>query len=257
MTDDHATTAVGAGPGLLLAHGAGGSVEANFGSVLERLAAAHRTIGVDYPGSAHTPRSERPLTLDALADRLVRAADADGLERFAVAGFSLGGPVAIRVAARHPERVSAVLLTATYARADLRLRLATEIWSALHASGEDRLLARFLSFVALSDGALEAAGPAGLDAGIDELAAAIAPGTTEQVALAAAADVRDDARRIAVPALVLATTRDPLVSLASQHELHGLISDARLVELPSGHLPAVERPELWADEMLAFLAGTR
>lgn len=48
----------GSGPGLLLAHGSGGSVEGNFGTILDDLAAAHTVVGPDYPGAGQTPRSE-------------------------------------------------------------------------------------------------------------------------------------------------------------------------------------------------------
>lgn len=254
-SEDTGRTAAGAGPALLLAHGAGGGIEANFGPVLCRLAGAHRVIGVDYPGSGHVPRSETPLTLDQLAGRLVAAADDEGIERFAVAGFSLGGPVAIRVAALYPDRVTALVLTATFARPNARLSLAADIWSEIFSSGDNRLLAEFLTLVALSDTALDSHGPEELRAGIDALSDTVAPGTAEQTALVKQADVTADAQRIAVPALVLATVRDPLVSPEIQRQLHSLIPGARIAELESGHLPFLELPDRWADEVLAFLAA--
>lgn len=45
----------GSGPGLLLAHGAGGGIEANYGPIMEGLAARHTVVGVDYPGTGDTP----------------------------------------------------------------------------------------------------------------------------------------------------------------------------------------------------------
>jgi pimeloyl-ACP methyl ester carboxylesterase len=251
--EETATTVVGRGPGLLLAHGAGGGIEVNFGPVIARFAERHRTIGVDYPGSGKAPRSADPLTVDRLVDRLIRAADEDGLEQFAVAGYSLGGPVAIRLAARFPERVTALVLTATFARPDAKLALAAEIWSELYATGDHHLLAAFLSFVAFSNAPLDAAGPDGVRSAIDELAGAIAPGTPEHTALVRQVDVRSDARRITAPTLILATVNDPLVSLAIQRDLHDLIAGSRLVELESGHLPFVELPDRWAEATLTFL----
>ena len=253
LNEGNAITAVGSGPAVLLAHGAGGGIDANFGPVLRSVAAAHRTLGVDYPGSGLAPVSTGPLTLDALADRLVGAADDEGIEQFAVAGFSLGGPVAIRVCARYPERVKALMLTATFARADARLRLAAEIWSELYGSGDRRLLAEFLTLVAFSDAALEAAGPNGLRDGIGALAEAIAPGTPEQLTLVQQLDVRADATQITAPTLVLVTIRDPLVSISAQRSLHAMIPGARLKELNSGHLPFAELPDQWSSEVLAFL----
>ncbi|MET9321651.1 alpha/beta fold hydrolase [Streptomyces sp. NPDC003038] len=59
---------------------------------------------------------------------------------------------------------------------------------------------------------------------------------------------------IDVPALVVATTEDRLVPLALQRELADALPDARLVELPTGHLPFAERPAEWAALISGFLA---
>jgi 3-oxoadipate enol-lactonase len=253
LREPAATVAVGSGPALLLAHGGGSRIESNYGPMLPRLASAHRTIGVDYPGSGSAPRSNGPLTLDLLADRLVAAADSEGIDEFAVAGFSLGGPVAIRLAARYRDRVRAVVLTATYARLDARLSLATDIWSRLYASGDRHLLAEYLILMALSDEALEAAEPDDLRNRIDQLAASIAPGTPEQVALLKELDVRADAARITAPTLILSTLNDRFVSVSLQRELHALIPGSQLKGLESGHLVSVEVPDQWTDNVLAFL----
>src|SRR6185312_12081973 len=81
-------TVGGTGSGLVLAHGVGGSVVLNYGLILDGLGAGHTVVGVDYPGTGRTPRAADRLTLDFLADQLIAAADAEGLERFALAGFS-------------------------------------------------------------------------------------------------------------------------------------------------------------------------
>ncbi|MFI1352366.1 alpha/beta fold hydrolase [Streptomyces sp. NPDC020898] len=113
-----ATAVAGTGPGLLLAHGATGSVEGNFGPVLPALSAAHTVVAPDYPGSGGTPAVTAPLDLDELTDAVVDSAVRRGVGRFAVVGFSLGTLVAVRAAVRHPERVTALVLTAGFARPD-------------------------------------------------------------------------------------------------------------------------------------------
>ncbi|MEV0634359.1 alpha/beta fold hydrolase [Streptomyces sp. NPDC050619] len=113
-----ATTVTGTGPGLLLAHGATGSIEDNFAPVLPALAAAHTVVAPDYPGSGGTPVAAAPLDLDELTDAVVDSAVRRGVGRFAVLGFSLGTLVAVRAAVRHPERVTALVLTAGFARPD-------------------------------------------------------------------------------------------------------------------------------------------
>src|SRR5689334_7977855 len=105
----------GTGPGLLLAHGAGGGIDANYGPILDTLTAQHTVVGPDYPGTGRTPRATAPLSLDGLADELVATAVAEVVETFAIAGYSLGSPVAVRAATRHPDRVTALVLTAGFA----------------------------------------------------------------------------------------------------------------------------------------------
>ncbi|MES9524531.1 alpha/beta fold hydrolase [Streptomyces capoamus] len=249
-----ARTVRGSGPGLLLAHGAGGGIEANYGPIMEGLAARHTVVGVDYPGAGATPRAEGPLDLDELADQLVAAADAEGLDTFAVSGYSLGGPVAIRLAARHPERVRSLVLSATFAHADTRTDLVASVWQQLFEGGRHAVLAAYLNLMTLSEPALNALTPAQVRAAADQLAAALPAGTGDQVDLVRRADVRGDLAGIAVPALVVVTAADPLVSPSLQRELAAALPAAEVAELPSGHLPFLERPQDWLALIDDFLA---
>jgi pimeloyl-ACP methyl ester carboxylesterase len=243
----------GSGLGLALAHGAGGSIELNYGPILAGLAGNRTVVGIDYPGAGATPRSTSPLEVDDLADQLVAAADAEGLETFAAAGYSLGGPVAIRAAVRHPDRVAALVLTATFAHRDARLGLAAEVWRTLFEAGDHVLLAKYLTLAAFGPAALQAAPPGELRAGIGALAQVIAPGTPEHTDLVGRVDVRADLARVSVPALVVSTTADPLVSHALQEQVAAAIPGARLAQIDTGHLPFAERPEEWLKLITGFI----
>ncbi|MFC9971990.1 alpha/beta fold hydrolase [Spirillospora sp. NPDC127200] len=252
LTSPFARTVAGSGPGLALAHGAGGGVAANFGPILDGLAARHTVVAVDYPGAGDTPRSAAPLELDDLADQLVAAAVDEGLETFAVAGYSLGGAVAVRAAARHPERVSALVLSAAFARPDNRFRLSAQLWAGLLDDPDPARLGTFLTLAALSPAALEALGEEELRAAAE---GPVPPGTAEHVDLVLnRADVRADLPAVTVPALVVVTTGDQLVSPALQYELAAALPNARVAELDTGHLPFAERPREWRDLITGFLA---
>src|SRR5579871_5143557 len=84
----------GFGPGLLLAHGGGGSVRTNFGSLIAPLAEHFTVIAPDYPGSGTTPRAKKPLQLDLLADQMVATALEEGVEQFSILGYSMGCSIA-------------------------------------------------------------------------------------------------------------------------------------------------------------------
>ncbi|MFD7083384.1 alpha/beta fold hydrolase [Streptomyces sp. NPDC059918] len=244
----------GSGPGLVLAHGAGSSVGGTYGPILEGLAAHHTVVGVDYPGSGDTPRATTPLSLDDLADQLVAAAVTEGLDTFALCGYSLGGPVAIRAAARHPERVTALVLTATFPYRDNHLALALPLWRKLAESNDPEVLAEYLTMMALGADALEAMSAEQLQQAIGFTAASVADGTPEHAELAHRADVRDDLPHIKAPTLVISTTQDRFTSTRLHRQLADTIPGARLVEIHTGHLPMVERPEEWQRLITAFLA---
>jgi len=254
MAEHFAHVVRGSGPGLLLAHGAGGGIEGNYGPILDDLATTHTVVGPDYPGSGDTPRSPVPLTLDDLADTLVRTAVDAGVERFTVLGYSLGVAVSVRVATRHPERVTGLVLTAGFARADNRLRLAAQVWRALLDIGDRELTARFATLVGTGRSTLDRLEPADLDAAVAGLADFIPPGSPEQVDLAASVDMRAELGGIAVPTLVVATTEDGLTDASLSRELADGIPGAELVEIAAGHGIAAEARDEWLAAIRAHLA---
>lgn len=248
-----ARTVRGSGPGLVLSHGANGSIERQFGPVLDGLAAHRTVVGVDLPGSGATPRSEAPLNADALADQLVAAADAEGLDTFAVSGISLGTPIAIRAAVRHPDRVTALVLTAGFARPDATLRLFNSIWRRLYMSGDHSTLAEFGALMAFSTRTLDAMPRERMDAVVQRIAGGFPAGTPEQADLLDRIDVEDDLPRIRVPTLIVVTIGDRLVSPDLQRGLAAAIPGAAVAEIGTGHAPLGEAPGEWLDAMNAFL----
>ncbi|QWF82514.1 alpha/beta fold hydrolase [Amycolatopsis sp. CA-230715] len=255
MAKHFARTVAGSGQGLLLAHGAGGSVAANFGTVIDDLARDHTVVGADYPGTGRTPRATAPLVLDDLADELVHAAVDEGLDRFAVLGYSLGTAVAVRIRTRYPDRVTALVLTAGFAHPDRRMLLAADLWRRLLALGDRDLLARFLTLVATGSRALNGLSAAELEDSVAGLAAFIPDGSSEHVELLTGVDTRAELAGIDVPALVVATTFDDLAPPWLSHELADGIPGAELVEIASGHGIGAEARDEWLGAIRTFLAA--
>ncbi|MFJ6383248.1 alpha/beta fold hydrolase [Kitasatospora sp. NPDC092039] len=243
----------GSGPGLLLAHGAGGSARDNWGPLLPDLAAHRTVVAPDYPGSGDSPYEPGEPSLDELADRLVAAADEEGLDAFDLAGYSLGAAVAVRIAARHPGRVRSLLLLAGVTGGSARMRTLAELFVDLADRPDD--LAPLMLSVAIGRSWLDELPAEQLRGLREHLKSPVPEGFRQQFRLVARADVRAELAAIAVPTLVVSTTEDMLVA-PSQHRLAAEgIPGARLAELTSGHLPVVEAlPEL-RDLVLEFLKG--
>jgi len=83
----------------------------------ERLAENRKVVRYDGRGAGLSERDVGDYSLDARARDLEAVADRLGLERFALLGATTSGPLAIGYAARHPERVSHLILWGSYARA--------------------------------------------------------------------------------------------------------------------------------------------
>ncbi|MBC6468780.1 alpha/beta fold hydrolase [Actinomadura alba] len=244
----------GKGPALLLAHGAGGGIQGNFGLVLDDLSRDHTVIGPHYPGAGGTPVATEPLQLDELADQLVASAVAEGHDSFTVLGESLGTTVAVRAATRHPERVTALVLTAGFAAADPVLALAAQLIQTLASANEWSAVARLACLSCLSPTHLAEISPADLEAMVAQTQAGMPPGTVDHFDLVSRADVRGDLASVTVPTLVVAPTGDRLVLPDSSRRLAAGIAGAKLVDLPgAAHILSEADRAIWLRLVREFL----
>jgi pimeloyl-ACP methyl ester carboxylesterase len=190
-------------------------------------------------------------TLDAIADRLLDTAP----ERFALAGLSMGGYVAMAVMRKAPQRVTRLMLLDTAARPDTPEQTENRRRQmALAANGRfDQILpALYPLFVherRESDAALKAvctrmAEDTGPDAFI-----------RQQEAILARPDARPGLNRIACPATVVVGEGDRLTPPDRAREMHDLIPGSRLeVIADAGHLPTLETPDAVTRVMRDWLA---
>ena len=96
---------------LLFVHGWGVS-SAAFGEFLDRLAEHYRVVAPDLPGFGRSRAAGGAVSYEAYADVLAGVLDDLGIARAHVAGLSMGGGIALTFAARHPQRVRALVLMA-------------------------------------------------------------------------------------------------------------------------------------------------
>ena len=97
-------------PVLLLLHGfPSGSHQ--FRRLIDALGTRYRLVAPDYPGFGHTEApTDFAYSFDALADVVEGFVTAIGLDRFVLYAFDFGGPVGLRVAERHPERIAGLVI---------------------------------------------------------------------------------------------------------------------------------------------------
>lgn len=100
-------------PTLLLLHGWTASSDLQFFSAYEELAKYFSIIGVDHRGHGRGLRPHCPVTLEDCADDAATVAKELGIASVITVGYSMGGPISLLTAQRHPELVSGMVLQAT------------------------------------------------------------------------------------------------------------------------------------------------
>lgn len=99
-------------PAVLLLHGFPTSSHM-FRNLITRLADKYHVIAPDYPGfgqSAAPDRSKFEYTFDNYAKVIEKLTESLGLSRYALYVMDYGAPVGLRLAAKHPDRVTALIV---------------------------------------------------------------------------------------------------------------------------------------------------
>lgn len=105
----------GDGPGtpVLLLHGWMASADLNWYRLYDELSGERPLIACDHRGHGRGIRSPHRFTLEACADDAAALMEVLEVERAIVVGYSMGGPIATLLAARHPEKAAGLVLAAT------------------------------------------------------------------------------------------------------------------------------------------------
>ncbi|WP_308124158.1 alpha/beta fold hydrolase [Mycolicibacterium xanthum] len=232
---------------------------------VEFLSREHTLVRYDERGCGLSDRECPALTLENWVGDLEAVVAAAGVERFSLLGASGGGPVAIAYAARHPDRVSQLVLYGTYARGRVardptpETREEAQTFVALTRMGWGRSNPAFRRvFTTLFI-------PGGSDAQMawfDELQRASSSGehAARSRAVRYAVDVRDLARSITVPTLVLHVRDDAVVPFDEGRNLAALIPGATFVPLDSANHILLDDEPAWADfcaQLRGFLPAGR
>jgi len=267
----------GAGAPVLLLHGLGAS-HTSWMPVGAALAGRGRVIAPDLIGFGRTPLAGRAPSIEANVALLGRLLDAETRGPVTVVGNSMGGLVAVMLAAARPDRVARLVLVAPAlprppgAPIDRTVAALFTI-NLLPVIGE-RAMRRRLAEVGpervLRD-TLRLCGvdPARMMPEAWEASVALAherarwPWTIDAYLGAARSLVRttirrervyDAIRRLRAPALLTQGTRDRLVPAVVSEAAARLRSDWKVERMEGvGHVPQVEVPERWLDLVTRWL----
>ena len=100
-------------PALILLHGLGANADLNWFTCFGALGRHFRVVAFDQRGHGRGIRVGVRFRMSDAADDTVAVADALGIDRFIVVGYSMGGPVAQLTWHRHRDRVAGLVLCAT------------------------------------------------------------------------------------------------------------------------------------------------
>ncbi|MDQ1697355.1 MAG: hypothetical protein QOJ03_2708 [Frankiaceae bacterium] len=240
-------------PTLILLHALATTAALSWYPSMQALSEHYRVIAFDQRWHGRGIRCDKFL-LDDCADDVIAVADALGVDRFTVVGYSMGGAVAQLVWRRHRERVEGLVLAATARnfRGKVTERLwfgftqvAMTRWGAGVRARADRLAATL----------------ADLPTGLKSTEPKVAPwaltefrSTSAWAMLATIDEIgRFDSsawiRRVDVPVSVIVATRDRFIPTRRQRRLAASIPGAMVYDVTGNHAALV----LGADEFVPVL----
>ncbi|MGY1692497.1 3-oxoadipate enol-lactonase [Geodermatophilus sp. SYSU D01105] len=229
-----------------------GATRAMWDPQVPALAERFRVVTYDTRGHGSSPAPAGPYRLDDLVDDVVALLDRLGVRRAHVAGLSLGGMTAMRLAAREPDRVRRIALLCTSAKTEPQgfLDRAAAARSGGTAPLAPAVVSRWLtpSFAAAHPdlvARLEA-----MIAGADD------EGYAACCEVVAHLDLREELSRIGAPTLVVSGAEDPALPPDHQRAIAEGIPGAELVSVsPGAHLANLESPLEVTGALLAHLDG--
>jgi len=229
---------------------------------LEGLASNHTLVRYDERGCGMSDWDVQSFQFDDWVDDLELVVDAAGLDTFPLLGVSQGAAVAVAFAARHPERVTRLVLSSSYARGRLvraeteeeRRAAALDLEVARVGWGrEDTSFRQVFTSQFLPDGTREQWQE------FNELQRlTTSPGNAVRfLETFAQIDVTDLAPKVDCPTLVLHSRDDLRQPLSAARDLAAMIPDCQLVSLPSRNHILLDEPAwpIFLAEIDRFLAA--
>ena len=235
-------------PMVLLLHGWTASADLQFFTAYEALATRFSFLTIDHRGHGRGLRSDHRFELEDVADDAAALVEHLGVAPVITVGYSMGGPISMLMAHRHPNLVRGIVVEAT-ALEWCHSRWERVKWRTVHLIGP---MLRSMAYQRLlSKGLRRLLGPdSSLLVYVPWLSGELRRNDPPSIVQAGQALSRYDARPWAgdlnKPAGALITTRDRLVKPRKQRALAKAL-DADIREVVADHLCAWEQQNDFAD----------
>lgn len=223
-------------PNLMLLHGWTATADMNWQASYESLSQHFTVVAFDHHGHGTGVRASDRFRLEDCADDAAVVAEALGLDRVIVAGYSMGGPIATLIWRRHPHLVDGLVMCATsrhFSDSAPRRAFFSVLGGTAQLSGLRQLRAA---------GRLPARAWSrrlhhrGVDAHVVEQGLAHDWTRVFEAGVAIGQfDSRPWAHTIDVPTAVVATLEDVVVPTSYQFEMAEAIDDVAVYRVPGGH----------------------
>jgi 3-oxoadipate enol-lactonase len=237
-------------PVMMLVAGLGDD-RSSWTDVVPNLSNTYRCVTFDNRGIGESPITPGPYRIGEMAEDAEQIARALELPVLVAVGSSMGSGICQEWALRYPSRHGALVLSGTWAKADITLDLAFQHWAAVaHAEDSTSLLDAIM---------LWCLSPAYLEMNpefVEEFRRVSLPDLDGFRAAAEACrhhDTDDRLQQIRQPVLVVSGSSDILIRPELSRQVADRIADARFVAMDTGHMPFWERPEEWVDLVTSWL----
>lgn len=243
----------GQGTDLVLIHGLGGNLH-DWDAASSALSRYHRVLRWDVRGFGDSDKPSGPYTPQLFARDLAGLIRSLGVSTTHVAGISMGGVIAQRFALDYPDLVRSLTLISTSSEVGEQ---AQKAWAKMADVIEQR------GFAATAGFAERIFAPTFVKTHpqeVQDMAARTAANDPRAYAAAARAigsfNWTTGLSRIQTPTLILQGLEDTLTPPGGSIKMSRGIPRSRLLMIPDcGHVVPVEKPELFTQTLLAFLAG--
>ena len=234
-------------PTVLLLHGWTASGDLQFFTAYRALAERCSFLTIDHRGHGRGLRSEHRFELEDVADDAAALIEMLGVAPVIALGYSMGGPISMLLARRHPDLVRALVVQAT-ALEWCSSRIERVRWKTARIIGP--LLRSFAYQRWLRHGLARLLGTRSpIQAYVPWLSGEMRRNDAQAIVQAGQALSRYDARpwasELSKPAVSLITTNDHLVKPRKQRALAEALG-AEVRELAGNHLSAWEHPDEFA-----------